>query len=80
MIRGREITTTAAIIAGTFSRPKPFSRISWIPLGNQIVVLVIGDQSWPNVGIPAFDHLQDSNGDHGRLTDGNHYFAKVFQI
>ena len=27
-IRGTEITTTAAIIAGMFSRPKPFSRIS----------------------------------------------------
>ncbi len=27
-ISGTEITTTAAIIAGTFSRPKPFSRIS----------------------------------------------------
>ena len=26
-----ETTTTAAIIAGIFSRPKPFSRISWIP-------------------------------------------------
>ena len=32
MISGTEITTTAAIIAGMFSRPKPFSRISWIPL------------------------------------------------
>ena len=32
IISGREITTTAAIIAGIFSRPKPFSRISWIPL------------------------------------------------
>ena len=31
-ISGTEITTTAAIIAGMFSRPKPFSRISWIPL------------------------------------------------
>lgn len=29
---GTEITTTAAIMAGIFSRPKPFSRISWIPL------------------------------------------------
>ena len=28
---GTEMTTTAAIIAGMFSRPKPFSRISWIP-------------------------------------------------
>ena len=28
MISGREMTTTAAIIAGIFSRPKPFSRIS----------------------------------------------------
>ena len=28
IIRGSEITTTAAIIAGMFSRPKPFSRIS----------------------------------------------------
>ena len=28
MIRGREMTTTAAIMAGIFSRPKPFSRIS----------------------------------------------------
>ena len=27
-ISGREITTTAAIMAGMFSRPKPFSRIS----------------------------------------------------
>ena len=31
MISGSEMTTTAAIIAGIFSRPKPFSRISWIP-------------------------------------------------
>ena len=31
-ISGIEMTTTAAIIAGIFSRPKPFSRISWIPL------------------------------------------------
>lgn len=31
-IRGMEITTTAAIIAGMFARPKPLSRISWIPL------------------------------------------------
>ena len=31
-ISGTEITTTAAIIAGMFSRPKPFSRISWMPL------------------------------------------------
>ena len=30
--RGSEITTTAAIMAGMFSRPKPFSRISWMPL------------------------------------------------
>ena len=30
-ISGTEMTTTAAIIAGMFSRPKPFSRISWIP-------------------------------------------------
>ena len=29
---GTEITTTAAIIAGMFSRPKPFSRIDWMPL------------------------------------------------
>ena len=29
---GTQITTTAAIIAGIFSRPKPFSRISCIPL------------------------------------------------
>ena len=28
IIRGREMTTTAAIIAGIFSLPKPFSRIS----------------------------------------------------
>lgn len=27
-ISGAEMTTTAAIIAGMFSRPKPFSRIS----------------------------------------------------
>ena len=27
-MRGNEITTTAAIMAGIFSRPKPFSRIS----------------------------------------------------
>ena len=32
MINGTEITTTAAIMAGIFSRPNPFSRISWIPL------------------------------------------------
>ena len=32
IMRGREMTTTAAIMAGMFSRPKPFSRISWIPL------------------------------------------------
>ena len=32
IISGTEITTTAAIIAGMFSRPKPFSRISWMPL------------------------------------------------
>ena len=32
MISGTEMTTTAAIIAGIFSRPKPFSRISWMPL------------------------------------------------
>ena len=32
MIKGRLITTTAAIIAGIFSRPKPFSLISCIPL------------------------------------------------
>ena len=31
-MRGTEMTTTAAIMAGMFSRPKPFSRISWIPL------------------------------------------------
>ena len=31
-ISGIEIATTAAIMAGMFSRPKPFSRISWIPL------------------------------------------------
>ena len=31
MISGTEMTTTAAIMAGIFSRPKPFSRISWIP-------------------------------------------------
>ena len=30
-ISGTLMTTTAAIIAGVFSRPKPFSRISWIP-------------------------------------------------
>jgi len=30
-INGTEITTTAAIMAGMFSRPKPFSRISWMP-------------------------------------------------
>ena len=30
-INGTLMTTTAAIIAGVFSRPKPFSRISWIP-------------------------------------------------
>ena len=28
---GTEMTTTAAIIAGMFSLPNPFSRISWIP-------------------------------------------------
>ena len=27
-ISGTEMTTTAAIMAGMFSRPKPFSRIS----------------------------------------------------
>lgn len=31
-MRGTEMTTTAAIMAGMFSRPKPFSRISWMPL------------------------------------------------
>ena len=31
-INGTEMTTTAAIMAGMFSRPNPFSRISWIPL------------------------------------------------
>ena len=31
-ISGTEMTTTAAIMAGMFSRPKPFSRISWMPL------------------------------------------------
>ena len=31
-ISGTLITTTAAIIAGVFSRPKPFSRIAWMPL------------------------------------------------
>ena len=31
-ISGTEITTTAAIMAGMFSRPKPFSRIDWMPL------------------------------------------------
>ena len=31
-ISGREMTTTAAIIAGIFSRPKPFSRMNWMPL------------------------------------------------
>ena len=31
-ISGTEITTTAAIMAGMFSRPKPFWRISWMPL------------------------------------------------
>ena len=31
-ISGTEMTTTAAIMAGIFSRPKPFSRISWMPL------------------------------------------------
>ena len=30
-ISGTDITTTAAIIAGTFSRPNPFSRISCMP-------------------------------------------------
>ena len=32
MTSGTEMETTAAIMAGIFSRPKPFSRISWIPL------------------------------------------------
>ena len=31
-ISGTLITTTAAIMAGVFSRPKPLSRICWIPL------------------------------------------------
>ena len=31
-ISGTEMTTTAAIMAGIFSRPKPFSRMAWIPL------------------------------------------------
>ena len=29
---GTEMTTTAAIMAGMFSRPKPSSRICWMPL------------------------------------------------
>ena len=31
-ISGREMTTTAAIMAGMFSRPKPLSRMVWMPL------------------------------------------------
>ena len=31
-ISGMEITTTAAIMAGMLSRPKPCSRLYWIPL------------------------------------------------
>ena len=31
-ISGTEMATTAAIMAGTFARPKPFWRISWMPL------------------------------------------------
>ena len=31
IISGSETATTAAIIAGTFSRPNPFSRIYCIP-------------------------------------------------
>ena len=39
MIRGREITTTAAIIAGIFSRPKAVFADLLDSVGNQIVVL-----------------------------------------
>ena len=31
-ISGTEMTSTAAIMAGIFSRQKPFSRMDWMPL------------------------------------------------
>ena len=44
------------------------------------MILIVGDQAGPNVGVPCAHHLQNGNGDQGGQCQGDHDLPQILQI
>ena len=49
-------------------------------VGDQEIGLVVCDQARPDIRIPAFNDLEDRNGDDGGLTDGHHDLEEILEV
>ena len=49
-------------------------------VGHQEVVLIVGDEAGPYIGVPALDDLQDHDGHHRGAADGQHHLPQVLEV